>query len=93
MDQKEREIHRGARAKEIAADPIFTEAAAHIDAELWRLFRECAVTDTAAMTEIKAMQYFHQKYQAFITRCIQDGKLARMEIEQQPRHTAKEFGY
>lgn len=92
MDKTEKEFHRGKRASEIASDQIFKEATAHIDAELWRLFRECALADTAALAEIKAMVYVHQKYLAFLNRCINEGTAARIALEQKPRHTRSEFG-
>jgi hypothetical protein len=92
MDKTEADYQRGRRAKEIAEDPLFSEASAHIEAELWRLFSECALTDIDAMAQIKAMQYVHLKYLAFLNRCINDGNVARMDIERKPRHTRQEFG-
>lgn len=86
-------LARALRAKEITSDTIFAEASVHIDKELWRLFTECAATDTEALAQIKGMQYMHSKYLAYLKRCIEAEKFARMDIERGPRHTAKEFGY
>lgn len=72
-------------------DPIMLEAAAHIDAELWRLFKNAAPTDSQALSEIKAMEYMHGKYQSFLKLCIQDGKLARMEIERKKKTLKERF--
>lgn len=89
-DKLENAINRGIQALD---SPLMSEAGAHIEAELWRLFKETAPTDTDALSQIKGMQYMHAKYLAFLNRVIQDGKMAKLEIERQPRHTAREFGY
>jgi hypothetical protein len=79
------DIERGHRAEVILSDQIMAEAREHIDAELWRLFKSTVPTDTEALAQIKAMHYMHAKYESFLRTCIQDGKIARMEIERRKK--------
>lgn len=81
MNEHER-IERARRAEQILSDPLMTEAFEHVEAECWRLFREIAPTDLESMQQIKSMQYMHGKYAAFLKRIINDGKMARMELEE-----------
>lgn len=81
MDKTEASIARGMRAEQLLSDPLFVEAKDHIDAELYRLFRAAVPTDTESLTQIKSMQYMHDKYAAFMRAAITDGKMARIELE------------
>lgn len=76
MDKTELEIRRMQDAEQLVANPLFTDAKAHIEAELWRLFRETAPKDKETLEFVKAMQYFHDKYHSYFTRVISDGKIA-----------------
>ncbi len=80
-DKTEREIQRGDRAKRLLADDLITGAKEHIEAELWRLFRETKPQDTETLQFCKAMQYFHAKYFAFFERAVSDGKIAQINLE------------
>ncbi|MCM3900892.1 MAG: hypothetical protein ND866_04235 [Pyrinomonadaceae bacterium] len=80
-DKLQSDIERGDRANRITNDPVMVEAKAHIEAELWRLFKSTIPTDLEALSQIKAMQYMHEKYAAFLNSCINDGKMAKLEIE------------
>jgi hypothetical protein len=75
-------INRSNRAQAIMADPIMVEAAEHIEAECWRLFKTLPPTDSEGLAQIKAIQYMHAKYQAFLKAALDDGKIARVEVEQ-----------
>lgn len=74
-------IRRGHRAKAILDDAVFKEAVAHIDAELWRLFRETPPTDAEALGKISQAQYFHTKYLAFFKSAMFDGEQAKLEAD------------
>lgn len=76
MDKIEREIRRMQDAEQLVNNPLMAEAKEHIEAELWRLFRETAPKDKETLEFVKAMQYFHDKYHTFFTRVISDGKIA-----------------
>ena len=39
-DKLQRDIQRGERAKRLLSDDLITEARTHIEAELWRLFKD-----------------------------------------------------
>ena len=80
-DKLQREINRGERAQLILADELVSDAKAHIEAELWRLFKDTSPADFEALKHIKGMQYFHAKYFAFFERVVIDGKIAAMSIE------------
>jgi hypothetical protein len=84
-------VSRGNRAEELMNDPLMVEAAAHIDAELWRLFQSAVPTDIESLAQIKSMQYMHGKYAAFLKKCIQDGKMARMDIERRKKSLKERF--
>lgn len=78
-------VNRAARANALLSDPLMQEAKEHIEAELWRLFKSAVPTDAEALSQIKAMQYMHGKYEAFLKQVIQDGKLAQLEIERKKK--------
>lgn len=78
-------INRAIRAQQIIDDPLMVEARAHIEDECYRLFKALAPTDVEGMTQVKAMHYFHEKYRAFLNKCINDGKMARAEIERKKK--------
>jgi hypothetical protein len=84
-------VSRGNRAEELMNDPLMVEARAHIDAELWRLFQSATPTDIEALAQIKSMQYMHGKYAAFLKMCIQDGKMARIEIDRKKKSLKERF--
>lgn len=81
MDKTEEAIRRGHKAKQILDDDLVKEANEHIEAELWRLFKETSPRDKDALEHIKAMQYFHVKYWAYLNRVIADGKIAQINLE------------
>ncbi len=91
MDDLDKAIARANRAENLLNDPLMSEAAAHIDEECWRLFKDAAPTDLELLTQVKAMQYMHGKYRAFLKKCIQDGKLARIEIERKKKSLKERF--
>ncbi len=81
MDKLQKDFDRGERAKRLLADDMVKEARDHIDAELWRMFRETAPQDVKTLEFVKAMQYMHVKYFAWFERAVTDGKLAAINIE------------
>jgi hypothetical protein len=85
MDKLQDAVNRGHRAKNILEDELFKEAAEHIDAECYRLFKTSHPTDSEALAHIAGIQYLHTKYKAFLTRAVQDGKLAQIEIERESK--------
>jgi hypothetical protein len=66
-------------------DELFKEAAEHIDAECFRLFKSTHPTDAEALGQIAGIQYLHTKYKAFLNAAVQDGKLAQLEVERQSK--------
>lgn len=78
---KETEINRANRAKAILEDPIFVEANEHIEAELWRQFKALAPSDVEGLAQIKAMQYIHVKYAAFLQSVLTSGKMAQLDLD------------
>ena len=85
---KDEQVSRGNRAAALLTDPLMAEAREHIESECWRLFKTLAPTDVEGLAQIKAIQYMHDKYLAFLNAAINDGKLARIEIDRkQPRPT------
>lgn len=89
-DKTAQEIDRGERAKRLLGDPLVTEAREHIEAELWRMFKEASPQDAETLAFVKGMQYFHVKYFAFFTKVVTDGKIAQINAGTRPRHTAAE---
>lgn len=81
MDKLEEQIRRGQRAKQIIDDDIVKEAHDHIESEMWRLFKETSPNDKTTLEHIKAMQYFHGKYWAYLQRVLTDGKIAQINLE------------
>ena len=81
MTNLDKEIQRGHRAKQILDDDLVQEARNHIEAELWRLFKETAPQETKTLEFLKAMQYYHAKYFAYFEKAITDGKIAQINLE------------
>lgn len=88
MDKTEREIRRMQDAEQLINNALMVEAKAHIEAELWRIFRETPPQDRETLEFVKGMQYFHEKYFAFMARVISDGKVAM--ANQKAKKTLKE---
>lgn len=82
-------IDRGFRAQRILDDELFKEAAEHIDAECFRLFKSAHPTDAEALAQIAGVQYLHTKYKAFLRSAVQDGQMAQLEVERRKK-TLKE---
>ena len=80
-DKTTQEIDRGHRAKRLIDDDLVKEAREHIEAELWRLFKETSPQDQNTLQFLKGMQYFHSKYFAFFEKAITDGKIAQINLE------------
>lgn len=89
---KDEALQRAARAKNLIDDPLFKEAADHIEAECWRLFKTLAPSDLEGIAQVKAMQYMHDKYQAFLRKAMQEGKVVRLEMEME-RKRPRPAGY
>ena len=84
-DKLQNDINRGHRAKALLADDLVVEARAHIESELWRLFKEAVPSDTKTLEFLKAMQYFHGKYFTYFEKAVIDGKLAAINLEAQKK--------
>ena len=80
-DKLEREIIRGEQAKRLLSDNLIAEAKEHIDAELWRLFKETTPQDMETLQFVKSMQYFHSKYFGYFERAVIDGKIAKIKLQ------------
>ena len=78
---KDQDIERGRRAKQILEDQIMVEAKDTMDQEFYRQFKILAPTDLEGITQIKAMQYIHEKYWLYLQSVVNQGKLALLELE------------
>lgn len=82
----ENDINRAVRADILLKDSLIIEAQEHIEAEFWRLFKTLAPTDTEGLAQVKGMQYIHDKYLSFLKSVVNQGKLAKLELNRtQPR--------
>lgn len=77
----EKDISRGLRAKQILEDDLMTEACAHIESELWRVFKEAKPNDAEALMHIRQMQYMHTKYQEFLRAAVANGRVAQINLD------------
>ena len=89
MDKLKTAIERGHKADHILKDELFAEAAEHIDAECFRLFKGLHPTDTEALQQVAGIQYLHTKYKAFLNAAVRDGKVAQLEVDRRKK-TLKE---
>lgn len=78
---KDEKIRRSEEAKRLLEHPLMKEAFDHIESECWRLFKQLAPTDVDGMAQIKAMQYMHTKYSAFLRSVVVNGAVEKLEIE------------
>lgn len=85
MRDPEKVAVRGEQARLLLANPLLSEARAHIEAELWRQFQRAPVRDTEALEFVKGMQYLHDKYFAFFERAVKEGQLAQVDIERKKK--------
>lgn len=69
-------IDRGRKAEALLNDDLIVEAREHIEAELWRLFKESGPQDVETLKYVKGMQYFHKKYFEYLKRVVNEGKFA-----------------
>jgi hypothetical protein len=74
------DIARADHARAILADELMVEAQKHIEAEFYRLFKTLHPTDVEGLTQLKGMQYLHEKYLTFLNSVITQGKLAVLEL-------------
>lgn len=91
MSNLDKDIHRGQRAALIINDDLIKEAREHIEAELWRMFKEATPSDKDSLAFIKGMQYFHAKYFAFFERAVNDGKMAKLNLENKKKTIKERF--
>jgi len=89
IDKDEKAIQRASKAERLLADDLIIEAREHIEAELWRMFKAVTPNDKDSLDFIKSMQYFHEKYFAFFSSAVNNGKLAKANIESKQK-TIKE---
>jgi hypothetical protein len=90
-DKNQTAIDRAERAKRLLSDEILIEAREHIEAELWRMFKEAGPKDNETLSFVKAMHYFHIKYNAFLDKAVTDGKMARLNIESKKKPLRERF--
>ena len=91
-DRLEADISRGHRAANLLGDDLIKEAREHIEAELWRKFQELSPSETESLKFIKAMQYFHVKYFAFLQQAITNGRMAQINLEAKKSLRERMFG-
>jgi hypothetical protein len=80
-DRLEKDIQRGQRAANLLADDLVREAFEHIEAELWRKFKELPPSATKDIEFVKGMQYLSVKFRAFFEQAVVNGKLASINLE------------
>lgn len=78
-------VRRAQKAANILGDDLVIEAKEHIEAELWRQFKQLAPSDEENLRFVKSMQYFHSKYFDYFKRVVEDGKMASLEIERKKK--------
>lgn len=80
-DKLDKDIQRGQRAASLLGDDLVREAFDHIEAELWRKFKELPPSATRDLEFVKGMQYLSVKFKAFFEQAVTNGKLASINLE------------
>lgn len=80
-DKLAQDIERGHHARRLLDDELIVGAREHMEAELWRLFKETKPSDAETLKFLKAMQYFHGKYFDYLEKFVVSGKLAAINLE------------
>lgn len=80
-DRLEKDIQRGQRAANLLADDLVREAKDHIEAELWRKFKELKPSEVEGLALVKGMQYLHGKYFEFFQQAVTNGRIAEINLE------------
>lgn len=91
MPDLDQAVQRGQRASNLVNDDLMAEATKHIDAEVFRMFLAVHPSDKDGLAFVRSMQYFHQKYQAFLKKAIEDGKMATLEVERNKKTLKERF--
>lgn len=81
----EKDIQRGLRAKQILEDDLMVEATAHIEAEMWRVFKELPPNDAEGLMHVRQMLYVHSKYKDFLAAAVKNGKVAQVKLEEKKK--------
>ena len=91
MDKLEQDIRRGEEAARLLDHNLIKEANEHIEAELWRMFKDTTPQDLQTLEFVKAMQYFHGKYWAYFQQAVTNGKLASINLEAKKKTFRERF--
>lgn len=81
MPSLEEDVRRGLKAAELLGHDLIGEAKDHIDAELWRMFKETPPENKDRLAFISGMQYFHAKYFAFFQQAVTNGRIAQINLD------------
>jgi hypothetical protein len=90
-DKLEKDIQRGLRAANLLNDDLIKEAFEHIEAELWRQFKDLPPSATKDVEFVKGMQYLSVKFRAFFEQAVVNGKLASINLEAKKKGIRERF--
>jgi len=82
MNLKER-AYKGDKANDLLNNEVFSDAMTNLRAAIVDTWRKCPVRDVEAQHELKLMDKLLSDFEANIKTFVQDGKMARFEIEAQ----------
>lgn len=77
----ENQVRRADRAKQLLADELVVEAREQIEQALWEAFKNSPIRDSEGREHLRLMLDCHTKFFGYLQRVVEDGSLARLELE------------
>lgn len=77
----ESQVRRAERARRLLEDDLVKEAREQIERTLWETFKASPLRDVEGREKLRLMQDVADKFFGYLAAVVQDGELAKLEIE------------
>lgn len=77
----ENQVRRADRARQLLGDDLIREAREQIERTLWDQFKSSPLRDVEGREKLRLMQDMCDKFFGYFAAVVQDGEVAKLEIE------------
>lgn len=77
----ESQVRRADRARRLLEDELVKEAREQIERTLWETFKASPLRDVEGREKLRLMQDVADKFFGYLAAVVQDGELAKLDIE------------
>lgn len=77
----ESQVRRAERARRLLEDELVREAREQIERTLWETFKASPLRDVEGREKLRLMQDVSDKFFGYLAAVVQDGEMAKLEIE------------